>query len=108
MTVADTSPISYLGQLGILDILPALYGRIFVPPAVISELSALRAPAPVRALALNPPSWFEIRAPAHRMHPFQSLDIGEADAICLALELDADRLLIDDQPGRIEAIKYGS
>ncbi len=33
--VADTSPISYLGQLGLLDLLPSLYGRVTVPPASV-------------------------------------------------------------------------
>lgn len=34
-------------------------------------------------------------------------DLGEAEAICLALELKADRLLIDEAPGRAAALREG-
>ncbi len=30
--ISNTSPIQYLFQLGLLDLLPRLYGRVLVPP----------------------------------------------------------------------------
>lgn len=36
--ICNTSPIQYLHQLGKLELLPALYGRIILPAAVASEL----------------------------------------------------------------------
>lgn len=41
--VSDTSPLQYLHQIGLLQILPALAERIVVPPAVDQELSIGRA-----------------------------------------------------------------
>jgi uncharacterized protein len=37
-TISNTSPLLYLHQLGQLDLLRALYGRILVPVAVANEL----------------------------------------------------------------------
>ncbi|EGJ35396.1 MULTISPECIES: hypothetical protein [Moorena] len=39
--IADTSPIQYLYQTNLLDLLPQLYGSVIVPQAVANELAAL-------------------------------------------------------------------
>jgi len=36
--VTNTSPLLYLHQLGLLDLLPDLYERVVVPTAVLREL----------------------------------------------------------------------
>lgn len=41
--LADTSAIQYLHQLGLLDLLRALYGRVTVPGAVADEIDRGRA-----------------------------------------------------------------
>ena len=37
-TISNTSPLLYLHLVKQLDLLPRLYGTVFVPPAVVSEL----------------------------------------------------------------------
>ena len=37
--ISDTSPIQYLYQLNLLDLLPTLYGEIIIPQAVESEIA---------------------------------------------------------------------
>jgi predicted nucleic acid-binding protein len=99
LIVADTSPLNYLVLIEAVHILPALYGRIIVPPQVDEALRHADSPAMVRAWILAKPDWLETRAP-------QSIDVslprdsGEAAAIALAQELKADRLLIDERDGR--------
>jgi len=41
--ICNTSPIQYLHQLGLLDLLPKLVKRVTVPPAVVEELAEGRA-----------------------------------------------------------------
>ena len=41
--VSDTSPIQYLYQIHLLDLLPDLYNRIKIPQAVADELSEGRS-----------------------------------------------------------------
>lgn len=38
--VCNTTPLQYLHQAGVLQILPALYGRILIPRAVANEIGA--------------------------------------------------------------------
>jgi len=91
-----------LGQLGLL---PTLYGRIVIPPVVLTvELPHPRSPAPVRAWAQNlraVPEWVELRAPTRLPEPdLLLLEAGERDTILLAQELHADLVLMDDKDGR--------
>jgi predicted nucleic acid-binding protein len=46
--VADTSPLNYLVQIAAEHLLPALYGRILIPPQVLAELCDPGAPDMVR------------------------------------------------------------
>ena len=106
IVIADTGPLNYLILIGEIEVLPKLYGRILVPPAVCTELRRLHAPDPVRLWIAKPPPWLETRAP--RQAPDAELlkarlDAGERDAILLAQELGADSLIIDERRGRREA-----
>ena len=104
IVIADTSPINYLILIGEIDVLPALYGRVLIPPSVLAELENPRTPPLVRMWIARPPIWLEVREPSHAGDPQLShLGAGERDAIILAEELHAEQLLIDEAPGRKEA-----
>lgn len=104
IVVADTSPLYYLVRIDAVDALPKLYGRILVPPRVQEEL--LNAGPPIGGWVNTAPLWLEVRQPS--LSPFfQGIDAGEASAIALAIELDADRLLIDDRAGRRVTVAQG-
>jgi len=104
--IADTSPINYLILIEEIDVLPKLYGRILVPPAVCDELRSTMAPRGVQRWIADPPSWFEAQAPSQSPDAAlvqARLGAGERDAILLAQELGADELIIDELRGRQEA-----
>jgi predicted nucleic acid-binding protein len=109
LVVADTSPINYLVLLEYTAVLPALYTRVLIPPAVVRELRDVEAPEPVRAWAADLPTWCEVRRPiAHaRTEALAHLGAGEREAIVLAQEVRADLLLIDEADGRRVARSRG-
>lgn len=108
IVVADAGPLRYLVLIEHSHILPVLYGRIVVPPIVISELSQERTPAVVQQWIARPLDWLQVQAPARDLVPFdESLHAGERAAIALAEELSADVLLIDERDGRREAERRG-
>jgi predicted nucleic acid-binding protein len=100
--VSDTSPLNYLVLLGIVDIFPKMFGKVIVPPAVMTELTRPETPATVRAWAGSPPEWLRIEVPAAIL-PGLDLDLGETEAISIAAIHKADALLIDDRKGRLAA-----
>jgi predicted nucleic acid-binding protein len=106
IVVADTSPINYLVLIDQIDLLEQLYTRILIPSAVLAELKHPVAPRAVREWAINSPKWLEIQNPKTSVTLAQ-LDIGESEAIALAVEIHADFVLIDDLTGRQEAIRRG-
>lgn len=96
--IADTGPINYLILIGHIDVLPALFQKVILPSTVRDELHD--GPATVRNWIAAPPSWVEVRQAKQVHNPaMKNLDVGESDAIALAIELQADLLLMDDRDG---------
>jgi len=106
IVIANTTPLNHLILIDQADLLRALYGRVILPQAVLSELQARAAPSKVKAWIGNRPEWLEVN---QTVFPFDAslarLDAGERDAILLAQKLKADLLLMDDLGGREEAAR---
>jgi predicted nucleic acid-binding protein len=102
IVVSDTSPLSNLFIIQKLDILKQLYGKVVVPEAVMNELLELEK----RGFDLSPvknAEWINVVAVSHKQELsalLTQLDLGEAEAIVLATELNADWLLMDEAKGR--------
>lgn len=108
IVVADAGPLRYLILIEHSHVLSALYGRVLVPPAVITELSKEQTPASVQQWIARPPGWVQVQGPTRDLVPIdESLHAGERAAIALAEELSADALLIDERDGRREAERRG-
>ena len=106
IVVADASPLRYLILVEYIHVLPALYGRVIVPPAVVTELDREQTPDVVREWLSMRPAWLKVQAPQQSLSSLrEQLGAGEREAIALAIELSADALLIDDRDGRREAEK---
>jgi uncharacterized protein len=107
--VSDTSPISNLSAIGQLKLLQQLYGNVVIPTAVYQEIINSGDTDPA-VLAIKSVNWIQtlnITNTALFQTLQSNLDIGEAEAITLAVELNADRLIVDERRGRKEAIKLG-
>ena len=94
--VSDASCLIGLSNIGKLDILPKLYSRIFIPPAVEKEYGD-RVP------------FVEVIAPldvnlVHSLELF--LGAGESEAIALAIELSTT-IILDDKKARTAAEGMG-
>lgn len=90
-TVTNTSCLIALESIARLDLLQALYQNVVIPPAVASEWGT-PAPQWVKVIAIQN----QALAQALRMQ----LGPGEAEAITLAVEISANRLILDDQRAR--------
>ena len=66
IVVADTTPLRYLVAIERESLLPALYGRVLIPPAVSEELEHESAPEVVRLWLARRPEWLEISSPLTR------------------------------------------
>ena len=98
IAVSDASALIVLHQIGRLDLLRGLFGRVAVPPAVAREV--------IPSLRTLPP-WIELhQAPRNPELP-AFLDDGEREAIALALQLVADTIVLDERPGRRTAARLG-
>lgn len=101
IVVSDTTAITSLLQINRCDLLPRLYGEVFIPTAVRDELVATHAKLPEFLRVRS------VRQPAEVQRLRSELDLGEAEAIILAKELAADLLLIDETEGRRVAVSEG-
>jgi predicted nucleic acid-binding protein len=106
IVVADTSPINYLVLIEQIELLPRLYIRVLIAPAVAEELQHPLAPKPVRDWIGKQPDWLEVLSPRNGLI-LDYLDLGEGQAIALATEMNAEVLLMDEQAGRLEAARRG-
>jgi len=110
IVVSDTSVFTNLAAIGHLHLLQQLYDRIFIPTAVYQELIVY--PPVSGTVEVQTLQWLEVRSVRDRAMVEQlqnraQLDPGESEAITLALEINADLLLIDERRGRTEANRLG-
>ena len=106
VVVSDTSPLHYLILCNAEIILPRLFGQVVIPPTVFRELQQPNTPVPVRQWASALPAWCGVQSPK-ALNLALDVDAGELEAICLAREIHADAVLVDDCAGRNAAVQCG-
>src|SRR6266851_2651952 len=99
VVVADSSPLNYLLLIDIIQILPELFGQVFIPEAVSRELQSAATPPKVAALMSRPPSWLRIEKISSPLddEELEKLGAGEREAITIALAHPSDALLLIDE-----------
>jgi predicted nucleic acid-binding protein len=101
LVVCDTSPVSSLLQIDRGEILRDLFNIVCIPEAVHAELARFHSTLP---------AFLDVRTVMDqaRVQSFlPQLDLGEAEAIVLAIETKADHLLVDERRGRTIAAHAG-
>jgi len=101
LVVSDTSPVSSLLQIGQAELLRDLFQTVCIPRAVHNELAKFHPTLP---------EFIEVRDVLDRSRVDllqDSLDLGEAEAIVLAVETKAEHLLMDERRGRMAATAAG-
>jgi hypothetical protein len=109
IVVSNSSPLVSLAAIGRLELLRMLYGAIFIPRGVHHEVAVTGTGRP-GAVEVQSFAWItchDVGNPTVVTALQGKLDLGEAEAIALALELPADLLLMDERLGRIEATRFG-
>ena len=109
IVVSNTSPINNLAAINYLNLLRELYNGIIIPEAVNRELTGVGTPV-AGATEVQTQNWIQTRQVANRELVNKlslEIDEGEAEAIALAIELNAELLLIDERLGRTVASRLG-
>jgi uncharacterized protein len=92
--VSNSSPLIAFAAIQQLKLLPALFESVLIPPAVALEIAP--------SIPMLPP-WLRIerlKQPLPERVMQRSLGDGEREALALALEIQATRILLDDLPAR--------
>lgn len=106
--ISNTSPLQYLFQAGVLDLLPTLYGRVTVPGAVADEITRGRAGGvALPDIAALP--WTVVREVGQRslLPLVTDLGAGEREVLALAVETPGALVLLDDGIARRHARLLG-
>jgi len=98
--VSNTTPLITLAIIDKLDILKELYGKVYIPNAVLEEVKAGKGKKGY--FEIDTMEWIIPQKITNEfsMNYLIDLDDGEAETIILAEELQADIVLIDEKLAR--------
>lgn len=109
LIIADAGPLIVLSRIGQLNLLPQVFGEVWVTEVMRHELLGQGAFPGQAEIAAALEHWLH-SAPVdlnnwHTINP--DIDPGEASSICLAERYPNSLLVIDDKAGRLEAQARG-
>lgn len=111
LVVSNTSPLLNLAIINQLSLMPQQFNQIIIPTAVLSELRiAENLPGSQQLRDAITAGWLTIQSVENQAFVQllrRELDEGEAQAIALAIQLNADLLLLDERDGRRVARTLG-
>ncbi len=102
MVVSDTSPLINLAVIDHLWLIPKIYDQVIIPIAVFNEI-VIEGAEEAGAIEVQSADWVSVRicTPSPLLSQLMlDLDPGEAESIALAIEIGADRILMDERKGR--------
>lgn len=104
--VSNTSPLITLAGVGLLELLPAMYGEIRIAEAVRDEYQTKRSAGEPD---LDTLAWLVVEAiePESTLAAIPGLGSGEAATIALGSAVQARAVVLDDRLGRRVAAERG-
>lgn len=106
--VSDASILINLAIIKQLELLKSLYDKVVIPDAVFHEIVVKGAGKP-GAQEIQMLDWLEVKScqDVNMVNKLlNDVDLGEAEAITLSLEMQANLLLIDEKLGRQKAKEF--
>lgn len=109
IVVTNTSPLLNLAAIGEARLLPALFGRLTAPNMGREEIDSLRLrDQRFRSADIADAANFSAVSDSSRVTLLSlHLDPGEAEAVALALEVQADLILLDERRATRAARQLG-
>lgn len=107
--VSDSSPLIFFGKIGRLDLIHAVFGEVFVPPAVWREV-VINGVGKSSASEVANATWIQQRSlpNAWPQRPLPALHPGETETIILAASYEPPlAVILDDGPARRAAQQMG-
>lgn len=107
--VSNSSPIMNLAAIGRLGLIKLKFGNVVIPEAVWREV-VIDGKGKSGAEDVENSDWITIQSVRDKALVKaleKDLDIGESEAITLAVENNADVLLLDDKSARLIAANLG-
>jgi uncharacterized protein len=102
--VSNTSPLLNLAIINQLNLIQQQFGQVIIPDAVLTELRINEnLPGSQQLQKAIKEGWILINTVENQAFVQllkRELDQGEANAIALAIQLNADLLLLDERDGR--------
>ena len=108
IVISDTSPIINLAAINQLDLIPKLFAHIIIPQAVFDEITIKGFGKYGSSEILNA-EWITVKQCTNTVllnNLLLELDLGEAEAIALAIEMNTQSILLDESDGRTIALQY--
>jgi len=110
IVVSNTTPLIALAVIERFDLLQSLFGEIQIAQAVYNEAVVAGREVGGAKREVSSASWIKTVSVADRLAVevlLDELDLGEAETIVLARELNADWVLMDEKKGRRKLTQIG-
>lgn len=108
--VSNTTPLIAFSSLQQFELLGKLFGKVYITEAVYSEATAVKNEKDNLAYEISQADWICPLKVKDRLAVdvlLDELDLGEAETIVLAKELNADWVLMDEKKGRRKLAQLG-
>ena len=110
IVVANTTPLIGLASIQRFDALNQIFGEIIIAQAVFDEIMNTGGRKKTAQHEVSTSTWLQVRSIQDRLAVevlLDELDLGEAETIVLAREINADWVIMDEKKGRQKLTQMG-